>query len=670
MPADGLIILDGATFFFTDHCGDVDAEAAEGFFYEDVRHLSRWLLFLDRKPIDVLTSRTVDYYSARIVGTHKGESDTPPVTIRRDRFVSEGLHEDVVLRNNTDAPRTVRLELEFGSDFADVLEAQQGGPGEGRGNRRVDTGAQTATLHYERDGYKRATVLSFRRRPTRLTSKRAVFDLKLAPGEEWSTCVDVIPVVDGKRRPPRHGCDAFGASEPKEGVTLDEWLERAPALATSDRALERTYEQSLIDLAALRITPGGAVRTPMPGGGLPWYMTVFGRDSLLTSYEALPFQPSLAAATLETLASLQATEWDDFRDAEPGKILHELRRGTLTALGESPHSPYYGSHDTTMLFLILLDEYERWTGDDGLVRRLEPNARAALGWIRGPADLDGDGYVEFRKRSRSEFALDNQCWKDSKDSIRFADGRKAEAPIATCELQGYAYDARRRAARLAREVWGDDELAEALEGEAEELKRRFNRDFWVKERRHFALALDRDKKQVDALTSNLGHLLWSGIVDDGRARATVTRLIRPDVLSGWGIRTMSAEDAAYNPLSYHNGSVWPHDTALAAEGMRRYGFRDEAGRVCIALLDAARAFDHQLPEVFAGFQRDASDVPVEYADALTPQSWAAAAPLLALRTLLGLDATKSGLRRSPAVPASLGSVKLRGLEVRGKRVDA
>jgi glycogen debranching enzyme len=398
-------------------------------------------------------------------------------------------------------------------------------------------------------------------------------------------------------------------------------------------------------------------------------MTIFGRDSLIAAYEALPFHAELAQATLEALAELQASEWDSWRDAEPGKILHELRRGTLAKLNLIPHTPYYGSHDSTMLWLILLDEYARWSGDVAFVRRMKKYARAALAWLEGPADLDGDGYVEYRKRSDSDKALDNHCWKDSDNSILFADGRQAKPPIAVCEHQGYAYDARLRTARLLREVWNGGQEAERLERDAADLKRRFNKDFWSTSRRHYVLALDGDKQQVDALTSNIGHLLWSGIVDDRRAEATVRRLLRDDMFSGWGIRSMSAEDDGYNPLEYHAGTVWPHDTAMVAEGMRRYGFRDEAGKVCRALLDAAEAFAHQLPEVFAGFARDDTGVPVEYPDALKPQSWAAGSPLLALRTLLGLDVTDGRLRARPCGGHGLGKLRLSGVKVHGKGID-
>jgi glycogen debranching enzyme len=657
---DRLIIVDGGTFLYGDRAGDVAAERPEGFYYEDVRHLSRWCLTVDGKPLVPLTSRVVDHFSSRIYGARDGE-EQPTVSIRRDRFVTEGLHEDLDVTNHGDEPQRIRLEIAFDSDFADVMEAQKSGTVQ-HGRYSVELGARVAALWQERDGERRGTVVRFQRQG-RLRRDRMVYGLRLAPGQSWHTCIDVIPVVGSSRRDPLLGCNSFGADPGKMPLDVGEWLETSPALEADWDPLNHIYRQSLLDLAALRIRPREEhLRWALLAGGLPWFMTVFGRDSMIAAYQALPYQPELAQATLQAVAELQATEWDDFADAQPGKILHELRRGTLSALGEIPRI-YYGAHDTTMLFLILLDEYERWTGDREFVQRLEPNVHAALAWIEGPADLDADGYLEYRKRSSSPTALENHCWKDSHDSIRFADGRQARPPIATCELQGYAYDARLRLARLARDIYGDPELAGRLERDAAELRRRFNSDFWLADRGYYALAVDGEKQPVDSTTSNMGHLLWSGIVDDRRAARVVRRLLREDLFSGWGIRSLSSEDAAYNPLEYHNGTVWPHDTAIAAEGMRRYGFRDEAGRVCEALLRAAEAFGYQLPEVFAGFARDQTNTPVEYPNALTPQAWAAGAPLLALRTLLGLDAVGGKLRRSPHLPESLGRIRLRGIEV-------
>jgi glycogen debranching enzyme len=363
------------------------------------------------------------------------------------------------------------------------------------------------------------------------------------------------------------------------------------------------------------------------------------------------------------LAKLQADEWDDWRDAEPGKIAHELRRGKLAQLGEIPHTPYYGTHDATLLWLILLDEYERWTGDDELAHELEPNARRAVEWLERYADLDGDGFLEYR--SRSGGGLTNLCWKDSDDAILFADGRVAEPPVATCENQAYAYDARLRVARLARELWDDESLAERQEEAAAALRERFNRDFWNEERGTFLLALaGPGKARVDSVTSNPGQCLWSGIVDEDKAAPVAERLLRDDLFSGWGVRSMSSEDAGYSPLRYHTGTVWPHDTALVAEGLRRYGFRDEATRLACSVLDAAEAFMHQLPEVFAGFARDGAEAPIRYPNALTPQAWAAGAPLLGLRTLLGLDPDGGELRCEPHLPERYEGLRLEGVRFR------
>ena len=518
----------------------------------------------------------------------------------------------------------------------------------------------------ERDGHRRATRLVFSVAGD-VRADRAVFDIELGPRQRWELCVDIYCAVDDAESTLRCDHGGFGQVEPLMPMTLEEWLADAPILQAEDDTVVHTYHQSLLDLAALRFRPLPDLESSLPAAGLPWFMALFGRDSLLCAYMALPFQPHLAQTTLRALARLQATEDDPFRDAEPGKILHELRRGILAATGRSPHSPYFGSHDATPLFLILLDEYQRWTGDDDLVRDLEPAARAALGWIEGPGDRDQDGFLEYHTRSPQGLA--NQCWKDSWNSIQYADGRLATAPIATCEIQGYAYDARVRTARLARHVWGDAELADRLDADAAALQARFDRAYWIPERGHYALALDADHHRVDSLTSNIGHLLWSGIVPPARAEQLVHHLCGPALASGWGVRTMSSADAGYNPIEYHNGTVWPHDTALIAEGLRRYGYHDAAAQLVVALFEAAASFNYRLPEVFSGFERQDTTIPVEYPTACSPQAWAAAAPLLGLRTLLGLDADAGKLRSAPHLPQRLGPIRLRGVRVHGQRHD-
>jgi glycogen debranching enzyme len=436
---------------------------------------------------------------------------------------------------------------------------------------------------------------------------------------------------------------------------LHQWVEEAPKVTSSWDSLEHIYRRSLVDLAALRFRSPMLLRS-MPAAGLPWFMAIFGRDSLLTSFQALPFLPDLAAITLETLAALQARADDPFRDAEPGKIPHELRFGEMTAFEETPHSPYYGTADATPLFLILMEEYERWTGDRLLVKSLEHEARAAMTWIDKYGDRDGDGYIEYERRNPN--GLENQCWKDSGDSIAFADGTLAVTPRATCELQGYAYDAKLRVARLARQVWNDAAWAHQLERQAADLKRRFNQDFWLPERGFFALGLDGHKRKIDSLTSNIGHLLWSGIADEEKARRCVAHLMSDAMFSGWGVRTMGAGEGSYNPIGYHVGTVWPHDNSFIAWGLRRYGYDEEAARIAFAMLEAAEYFDYRLPEAFAGSARDATKFPVEYPTACSPQAWASGAPLLLIRALLGLESSGEHLIVDPALPAAIGRLEV------------
>ena len=661
-----LTLLDGSTFFVTEANGDVEATRFDGLFVDDVRHLSRWRLLVDGEPLHPVSSAAVDYYAGRVGGiprSHRG-GDAFPLSVRRDRFVSGGVHEEIEVTNHGPRPMSPVVELRFGADFADVQALQRGQLG-GRSARGRPRGA-VVSIELVHRGLRRHTELRFAGEP-RLTASRAVFQPTVDPGEAWRTSVDLVLTVDGDARAPILRGGDFHQPERQMPMSFEEWMETAPTLVTDWDALSHAVAAGLSDLAALRLRPTDAAPWSVPAGGLPWFMALFGRDTMLAAYQALPFHSELAQTTLTALARFQATADDPYRDAEPGKILHELRRGLLARLGELPHHPYYGSHDATPLFLILLDEYHRWTGDDLLVRDLEPAARAALGWIERYGDRDGDGYLEYAARATQGLA--NQGWKDSDDAIRFADGRVAEGPIATCEHQGYAYDARLRLARLARTALGDRRLARRLERDAAALRRRFNSDFWDARRRPYGLALDGDKRRVDAMTSNPGHLLWSGIVDRRRARLVGDRLLASDMFSGWGLRTMSTLDGGYSPLAYHCGTVWPFDTALAGEGLRRYGLHDHAGRLAVALVEASAAFDHRLPEVFAGFARDDAGIPVEYPNANRPQAFSAGAPLMVVRTLLGLDAGDDGLACRPHLPRGVRRLELRGLWARGRRHD-
>jgi glycogen debranching enzyme len=662
----GLVLVDGSTFFASDRTGDT-AGGENGLFFADTRHLSVWRLTVDGAPVRLLTCDTPQYYSARIHATLPTARVglAPAVSVRRDRTLATGVHEDVVVDNHGGQDRELVVELAYGVDFADLFEVKDADVPRRVGSVNIE--GDTVVFRYRCGGFTRATTLRFSE-PGDLDGSRVRWRVRLPAHGRWSTCVDVSCTDNDGEHGPRVGHGGFGQLQPDMPLTVQRWLADAPVLQTGFDPAVHAYRQALLDLAALRFRPFRALEWSLPAAGAPWSMALFGRDSLITAYQALPFHPRLAATTLEALAAFQAGDVDDFRDAQPGKIPHELRRGELTASGRRPHSPSYGSHDATLLFLILLDEYERWTGDTALVRWLEPAARAAIGWLEGPADSDGDGYLEYRTRSPQ--GLVNQCWKDSGNSIMFADGRIAAPPIATCEMQGYAYDARRRTARLARTVWHDEDLADRLEWDAAQLRTRFNVDYWNPARGHFVLALDADKRQVDAATSNVGHLLWSGIIDQDHTESTAALLATPQLSTGWGIRTMSSTDRGYHPLGYHTGAVWPHDTAIVAEGLRRYGYQEQATELAVNLIEAAAGFDYRLPQLFAGFDRDQGSVPVAYPTASRPHAWAAGAVLLALRTLLGLDADDGRPRVSGERVTSVGPTLLSNIPVHGVRYSA
>jgi glycogen debranching enzyme len=662
VDVDEIRVLQGDTFMLSDQRGDVDPALGvpNGLFYRDMRHLSRWQLRLNGRNLHQMSTATLEYDEALFFLIEPAGTvyRNPSVSVIRRRQVASGLREVLTVQNHGTSTIQLEMSLLFGADFADVFDVKDRLTKAGTYYRRHRE--EGMTLGYRRDSFCRETYVSAK--GAFFTEESLTFRLDLAPGQEWSGEVEIaLGVAEGRPLPRRAHC-------PDMPATLQDWLQDAPRLEADWAGLRQIYHRSLVDLAALRFYPDGMPGSSLPAAGLPWFMALFGRDSLLTSYQTLPFVPELARTTLWSLAAKQAERDDPFRDAEPGKILHELRHGELTYFGERPQSPYYGSADSTSLFLILLDEYERWTGDTGTVVRLEQPARAALRWIEEFGDLDGDGYLEYQARN-PRYGLLNHCWKDSWDSVVHPDGSLASLPRATCELQGYAYDARVRCARLAREVWSDIELADRLEGDAERLKRRFDSDFWLPREGYYAFALDGDKQPVTTLASNLGHLLWSGIVPAGRVPSLAAHLCGERMFSGWGVRTIADGQLAYNPVGYHTGTVWPHDTALAAAGLARYGYRQEAKRLAVALLEAAPYVEYRLPEAFAGYPRAATLVPVLYPTACLPQAWSSGAPLLLLRVLLGMEPIGEVLTVAPDLPAWFGQVVLRSVPGRWGRTE-
>jgi glycogen debranching enzyme len=667
---DGLVkILDGNTFVVSDARGDIDASPTDptGLFSFDTRYISTWVLTLNGERLGALSVDDLNYFETRfflVPGTGTVYVDAKLSVIRR-RSIRDGFDEELTILNHHDQPVDLLVRMEAGADFADLFEVKDALAKKGKYHTRVDRGR--LVFGYERETYRRETAISSSA-PARVDERGLSFAVRLEPHGEWVTELRVTPVMlrsDGRSPIVRE----VGGDRAEMLDNLEKWVADAPSLHCDWESLNATYRRSLVDLAALRFSPVLAGSRSLPAAGLPWFMTMFGRDSILTSLQALPFTPELAATTIRMLGYWQGSRLDDFRDEDPGRIPHELRYGELTAFEERPHSPYYGTADATPLYVILLDEYERWTGDTSLVRRHEAEARAALNWIDEYGDLMGNGYISYQRRNK-ETGLENQCWKDSWDSISYRDGRLPGFPRATCELQGYAYDAKIRGARLARRFWRDPAYADQLEREAADLKRRFNRDFWVEDRQYFALALDADGNQVDALSSNIGHLLWSGIVDKSKAKAIVRHLFGPDLFSGWGVRTLAAGQGRFNPIGYHVGTVWPFDNSFIAWGLRRYGFKEEAARIAAGILDAADFFEGRLPEAFGGYERELTKYPVQYPTACSPQAWSTGAPLLFLRTMLGLEPEGEHLVVDPALPVGIGRIELLDIPGRWGHVDA
>ena len=600
-------------------------------------------------------------------GTGTVYVDSKQSVIRR-RSLGNGFREELSILNHADEPANLTVRIEAASDFCDLFEVKDALKKKGEYSRQVEDGR--LVLEYRRETFVRRTVISSTE-PCRIDHDGLMFDIQVEPHGSWTTNLEVAISVSGDSPEEKASMLSWAALRPLSDLAPDlkRWLDRAPRLECEWDPLRTSYRRSLVDLAALRFSPISAAGRSLPAAGLPWFMTMFGRDSIFTSLQVLPFTQELAATTLSELGLRQGTRFDDFRDEDPGRILHEIRYGEMTAFKERPHSPYYGCADATPLYVVLLDEYERWTGDVDLVRELEYEARAALTWIDAYADLQGNGYVAYQRRNE-ETGLENQCWKDSWDSISYHDGRLPGFPRATCELQGYAYDAKMRGARLARLVWGDEAFADRLEEQAADLKRRFNQDFWVEDREFFAIALDADGKQVDSLTSNNGHLLWSGIVEDSKAEIVVRHLLGERLFSGWGIRTMAVGEGRYNPIGYHVGTVWPFDNSFIAWGLRRYGFKDEAAAVAAGILEAAQFFEGQLPEAFGGYPREMTKYPVQYPTACSPQAWSTGTPLLLLRTMLGLEPLGENLVVDAVLPKSIGRLELLDIPGRWGAVDA
>ena len=676
MLEDRVILKEDQVFVVCDTGGDVPAgnDLGLGFYREDTRYLSTYELRLNGR-LPILLNHSVDraYVATfQLVNPALSNPDGSPVprqslSLRRTRFVHNGaLHERIGLQNCNIGPVRLDLELRFDADYQDIFTVR-GYHSTAVGTTRPVEVTETGFLFaYDgADGLVRRTEVVFDPLP-RLATGVATFPVHLASQQTFVLMVDVIPVAGDEQPEPDFQFDA-------SLTDLERTYERWNASSTSYRTDNEVLDNGLVwrSLEDLRIlcdeTPSGLY----PSAGTPWYAVPFGRDALITSFQCLALNPDLAYGTLRFLALHQGTKVDPYREEEPGKILHELRFGELARLREIPHTPYYGTVDATPLFLVLLVELLDWSGDVDLCSELLPNVFAALEWIDRYGDLDEDGLVEYTQHST--LGVRNQGWKDSQNSLTAADGTPAALPAALVEVQGYVYHAKAGLARHFRTL-GRTEVAEKLEREAKALRDKFEQLFWMPQRNFYAQALDRDKMPVASVSSNPGHCLWSGILRPEGARAVVDRLVAPDMFSGWGVRTLSSEEPSYNPMSYHNGSVWPHDNSIVAAGMRRYGFRREAELVARSVLEATMRFaDDRVPELFCGFARDRrfNSGPGQYLVSCSPQAWGAGALFHFMQTLCGVhaDALAKRLRIDPVETPLFDRLRVEGMRVAGGTLD-
>ena len=658
------ILHGGGTSVCSSHTAELSAEELHGFFAGDTRVLSTYRFTIAGHAWRLLSRSRAGPSTAQwdmqnpYVRTPGGELPDGTVHLRLRRRVHGGMHDDLTVTSFAERPIPVRLALQIDADFADVFQVKSRSTPPRLAVQRVARDAGISFL-YERQGFRRGLHVRLHASSGSplFVGTQAVFDIVLEPGRAWSCCVDAVPDVDGRL------LEIHGDPHAAQAVSAG----RHDVSLICDPLLRTPFEQGMSDLDGLALDPTS--ERPVIAAGAPWFLALFGRDTLVTSLMSGMVGRWTADGALEALASTQARQRDDFRDAEPGKIAHELRRGELARFHEIPHTPYYGTHDAPALYVLALWNAFRWTGDRELVRRHLGTAQAALQWCDELGDVDGDGLLEYRTHSPKGY--ENQGWKDSGDAIVHEDGRHAELPIATVELQGYLYAARLAMAELL-DALGESGRAIDTRASAASLRELVEERFWMEDAGCYALALDGKKRLVRSISSNPGHLLWCGLPSPARAKRVADRLLADDMFSGYGIRTLSARHRRYNPLSYQLGSVWPHDNALIAAGLTRYGLRDQAARVLSALLCAARDFeDQRLPELFCGFARDEGP-PVPYEKANVPQAWAAAAPILATQLFLGLlpDAPNGRCYLSPWLPEWLPSIELvaQGLEISVRRV--
>jgi glycogen debranching enzyme len=660
-------LVEGATFCICGPSGDIRPGAEQGLFLRDTRFLSHFALTVDGLELEALATHCPAPYAGTFIARRPpraGTADSTLLVVRR-RYVGNGMREDIVVRNLGRETAGVLLVLAVDADFAGLFEVK-----EGKARRRdaIESSANASDLSmsYQYGADSRAVRVSGDAQARALPGQIA-WQLVVEPRVEAAVSVQVIPAQDGVEFLPRYAPgQPIETSQP--ATRHEAWRQAAPLVSTPEERLSSLLATSAEDIGALRMFDPDHPDRVVVAAGVPWFMTLFGRDSLLTSWMLLPVDPTVALGTLQTLAQLQGDKVDPLTEEEPGRILHEVRSGPDSEMALGGGNVYYGSIDATALFVMLLGELRRWGLATSEVDALVPHADRALDWMEQFGDRDGDGFIEYQRAT--DRGLVNQGWKDSVDGINFATGDLAQPPIALAEVQGYAYAAFLARAHFAREA-GEVEPARHWSDRARRLKQRFNESFWLQDRGYFAVALDADKRPVDALASNMGHCLWTGIVNQDKAASVARHFMSPEMFTGFGVRTLASTMGAYNPMSYHNGSIWPHDNAIVAAGLMRYGFVAEAQRIVRGLLDASEHMGSRLPELFCGFDRKDFDLPVAYPTSCSPQAWSAAAPLYLLRTLLRFDpwVPFGKVWCEPALPQEFLPLRIERIDLAGSKVS-
>ena len=673
-----IAIHQGHTVLISEEDGQINWPSEKGLYFFDTRIVSSWAIYANGEPWDLLNGGAISYYASRIFLTNRSflteDGAIPPRTLglTLSRSISGGMHEDLDIINRGMKPVIFQLEVAPRCDFADVFEVKAGHiVRRGRITTEWSETNQHLRTTYRHRDFTRAVTIS----PARWSSKavdangRLSFEVTLKPGEPWHCCL-LYTLTDGDRHfaPPTH-CIGDSHKSP-HAETMADWLKNVVKIRTSNEEYYRLFRQALEDMAALRLPIAGADHMVfLPAAGLPWFVALFGRDSLIVSLQNTLVYPDFACGTLEVLGSLQAKDVDDYRDAEPGKILHELRYGELAHFKLIPHTPYYGTADATPLYLIALHAAWRAIGDRALLERHLETAEGCLSWIDNYGDRDGDGFQEYQ--TRSPVGYENMGWKDSGDCVVYPDGSLVKGPKALCELQGYVYAAWVRMAEVF-DVLGKPDRAQELRTKAAALFERFNAAFWDEELGFYAYALDGEKNKVLTVASNAGHCLSCGIVPPDRAKKVVQRLMAPDMWTGWGIRTLSTHNPAFNPYNYQTGSVWPHDNAIIAMGFKFYGFGAEAAQIAHDISFAASYFRlNQLPELYTAFERTETNFPVQYIGANVPQAWAAGSAFMLTQALLGFlpDAPRDKLYVDPWLPPWLPDLALYDLHLGRHKLD-